>query len=162
MKGFTKLLFTSLVIMLVFNFHGCKSRTETYESDKGTVNIDRKGDKADITIETKEGETFSMSVNKGELPEKWPSEIPVLPGGDIIFSQTEAQSNMQQISIETKKTIDEAMDFYKKSLESGGWSAENTMTMPQMKMVTAKKDGRDLMLQIARAEDKTHIQIIIK
>lgn len=162
MKSFAKLLFTSLIIMLVFNFHGCKSKTETYESDKGKVKIDREGEKADITIETKEGETFSMSINKGELPADWPAEIPVLPGGDIIFSQTEAQSNMKQISIETKKTVDEAMEFYKKSLDSGGWSIENTMKMPQMNMVTAKKDGRDLMLQVARAEDKTNIQIIIK
>ena len=69
---------------------------------------------------------------------------------------------MQQISIETKKSVDETIDFYKKSLTSGGWSIENTMTMPQMNMVTAKKDGRDLMLQVAKAEDKTHVQIIIK
>ena len=119
-------------------------------------------EKADITIKTKEGETFSMTINKGELPEGWPSDVPVISGGNIVFSQTEAQSNMRQISIESEKPMVDAMAFYKEKLNSGGWNIENTMSLPQMNMITAKKNSKELMLQIAETEGKTHIQIIIR
>jgi hypothetical protein len=128
------------------------------------VKIDRAGEKADITIQTKEGDSLKMSINQGTLPEGWPSEIRVLPGGRIIFSQTEAKSNMQQISIETEKSVNDAMDFYKNILSSGKWGIENTMNIGSMNMLTAKKDDREIMLQVVDApgESKTHVQIIIK
>jgi hypothetical protein len=152
----------SLFIML--SIHACKSKTETHVTDKGTVKIDRAGEKADITIQTKEGDSLKMSINQGTLPEGWPSEIRVLPGGRIIFSQTEAKSNMQQISIETEKSVNDAMDFYKNILSSGKWGIENTMNIGSMNMLTAKKDDREIMLQVVDApgESKTHVQIIIK
>ena len=152
----------SLFIML--SIQACKSKTETHVTDKGTVKIDRAGEKADITIQTKEGDSLKMSINQGTLPEGWPSEIRVLPGGRIIFSQTEAKSNMQQISIETEKSVNDAMDFYKNILSSGKWGIENTMNIGSMNMLTAKKDDREIMLQVVEApgESKTHVQIIIK
>jgi len=151
-------------LFMVLSIHACKSKTETHVSDKGTVTIDREGEKADITIETKEGDSVKMSINQGNLPDGWPSEIKVLPGGTIIFSQTEAKSNMQQISIETEKSVNDAMDFYKDVLNSGQWSIENTMNIGSMNMLTAKKDDREIMLQVVEepGESKTHVQIIIK
>ena len=162
MKGLSRMLLVVLSLFIASGFYACKSKTETHESDKGKVEIDREGEKADITIETKEGETFTMTVNKGELPEGWPTELPVLPGGNIVFSQTEAKSNMQQISIETEKPMADAMEFYKKKLNTGGWNIENTMTMPQMNMISAKKSNRELMLQTMDVDGKTQIQIILR
>ena len=103
-----------------------------------------------------------MTINKGELPEGWPSDIPVISGGNIVFSQTEAHTNMRQISIESKKPMADAMAFYKGKLNSGGWNIENTMSLPQMNMINATKKSKELMLQIAEREGKTHIQIIIR
>lgn len=165
MKISLKMLLTVLVsFVMMLSIHACKSKTETHVTDKGTVQIEREGEKADITIQTKEGESLKMSVNQGKLPDGWPSEIKVLPGGTIIFSQTEAKSNMQQISIETEKSVNDAMDFYKEVLSAGDWGIENTMTMGSMTMLTAKKDDREIMLQVVEApgESKTNVQIIIK
>jgi hypothetical protein len=151
-------------LFILMSFYACKSRTETHVTDKGTVKIDREGEKADITVQTKEGESVKMSINQGKLPEGWPSEIEVLPGGNIIFSQTEAKSNMQQVSIETEKSVNDAMDFYKNILHSGKWGIENTMNIGSMNMLTAKKDDKEIMLQVVEAPEKskTHVQIIIK
>jgi hypothetical protein len=151
-------------LFMMLSIHACKSKTETHVTEGGTVKIDREGEKADITIQTKEGESLKMSINQGTLPEGWPSEIKVMPGGKIIFSQTEAKSNMQQISIETEKSVNDAMDFYKNILSSGKWGIENTMNIGSMNMLTAKKDDREIMLQVVEApgESKTHVQIIIK
>ncbi|KPK02560.1 MAG: hypothetical protein AMK71_01810 [Nitrospira bacterium SG8_35_4] len=165
MKNYLKGWMTVMMsLFMVLSIHACKSKTETHVSDKGTVTIDREGEKADITIETKEGDSVKMSINQGNLPDGWPSEIKVLPGGTIIFSQTEAKSNMQQISIETEKSVNDAMDFYKDVLNSGQWSIENTMNIGSMNMLTAKKDDREIMLQVVEepGESKTHVQIIIK
>ncbi len=56
----------------------------------------------------------------------------------------------------------DALNYYTEKLNAGGWGIENTMNMPQMNMITAKKSDRELMLQIADAGGKTHVQIIIK
>lgn len=165
MNNYFKILVTVLMsLFMVLSMYACKSKTETHVTDKGTVTIDREGEQADITIQTKKGESITMSINQGKLPEGWPSEITVLPGGKIIFSQTEAKSNMKQISIETEKSVNDAMDFYKGVLDAGEWGIENTMTIGSMNMLTAKKDDREIMLQAidAPGESKTHVQIIIK
>lgn len=158
MKHYFKISVTAMMsLFILMSFYACKSRTETHVTD-------REGEKADITIQTKEGESVRMSISKGELPEGWPSEIEVLPGGTIIFSQTEAKSNMQQVSIETEKSVNDAMDFYKNILHSGKWGIENTMNIGSMNMLTAKKDDKEIMLQVVEAPEKskTHVQIIIK
>jgi hypothetical protein len=165
MKNYFKISMTAMIsVFIMLSIHACKSKTETHVTDKGTVKIDREGEKTDITIQTKEGESLKMSINQGTLPEGWPSEIKVLPGGNIIFSQTEAKSNMKQISIETQKSVNDAVGYYKEVLSSGGWGIENTMNIGSMNMLTAKKDDREIMLQVVEApgESKTHVQIIIK
>lgn len=165
MKIYLKVAITAIMsLFMMLSIHACKSKTETHVTDKGTVTIDHEGEKADITIKTKEGDSVKMSVNQGSLPDGWPAEIKVLPGGNIIFSQTEAKSNMQQISIETEKSVNDAMSFYKDILNGGKWSIENTMNIGSMNMLTAKKDDREIMLQVVEApgESKTHVQIIIK
>lgn len=157
-----KITIISIMISIIAALYACKSETETYTSDEGTVQIDRTGEKADITIKTKEGETYSMSVNKDELPKGWPSEIPVLPGGNIVFSQSDEKGNMQQLSIESKKSLADTLDFYKKTFDAAGWDIENTVSMPQMQILNAKKDDRELMLQIAEDGSKTLIHLLIK
>jgi len=144
--------------------HGCSSKTETHVTDKGTATIHHEGEKADITVQTKEGESLRMSVNQGKLPDGWPSGIAVIPGGTIIFSQTEEKSKMQQVSIETEKPAGEAMEFYKDILRSEKWDIENTMNMGSMNMLSAKKDDREVMVQVVEnpGESKTHVQIVIK
>ncbi len=162
MKYSFRLLMLLLSLFIMAGLSACKSKTQTYESDGGKVEVNSEGEKADITIKNKDGETFKMTVNKGELPNGWPSEIPVISGGNIIFSQTESKSNMQQVSIETDSSMADALNYYTEKLNAGGWGIENTMNMPQMNMITAKKSDRELMLQIADAGGKTHVQIIIK
>jgi hypothetical protein len=165
MKHYFKVSLTAVMsVFMLLAIYACKSKTETHVTDKGTVKIDRDGEKADITIQTKEGESVRMSINQGKLPDGWPSEIGVLPGGTIIFSQTEAKSNMQQVSIETEKSVNDAMDFYKGVLRSGKWDIENTMNIGSMNMLTAKKNDKEIMLQVVEAPEKskTHVQIIIK
>ena len=159
-KGIT-FLFTMSIVIVFLNLHACKSETKTYSSDEGTVTVDRAGEEADITIKTKEGETFSMTVKKGELPKGWPSEIPVLPGGNIVFSQSAEKGNMLQVGIETKKSVADSLEFYKRTLTSRGWNVENEMSMPKMQMLNVKKDDSVAMLQIVEDGSKTHIQIIL-
>jgi len=162
MAHFIKISIMPIILFLLTAPYACKSETETYTSKEGSVKIDRAGDKADITINTKDGEMYSMSVNKGDLPEEWPSEIPVIAGGSIVFSQTDAKGMTQQVSIETKQSAKDALEFYKKTFTSTGWNVENTMSMPQLQILNAKKDVSEIMLQIAEDEDKTHIHLILQ
>lgn len=161
MKRTIRHLSILLAIALIISVYACKSKTETYVSDEGTVTVDSEGKKADITIKTKDGETYTMNVNKGTLPDGWPSDVPVISGGSILFSQSNASGKMQQISIETTQSIEDALDYYRKTLTSGQWNIQNTMSMQNMKMFNAAKDSKELMLQAVRDGSKTQIQIII-
>ncbi len=154
MKRLIKLLLVLLFVFSLSLFPGCKSGTDSHVADK---------EKGNITFQTGEGESFTVSINSGELPEGWPSGIPVLPGGKLVFSQVESKNNIRQISIKVKKPRVEALEFYMDKLNSSGWDIQSTMNITNMNVVTAKKDNKELILQVSdRDEDSTHIQIIVR
>jgi len=162
MDKFIRISVIAMSIFAIAAVTSCKSKTETYTSDKGSVKVDSEGEKADITITTEKGETYSMSVNKGELPKNWPSDIPVIPEGKILFAQSDSKGDMQQLSIETKTSMTDCLEFYKNIFNTQGWNVGNSMNMHNMQILNAKKDNRELMLQITEDDDKTIVHFIVK
>ncbi|NOZ68209.1 MAG: hypothetical protein GXP46_02950 [Deferribacteres bacterium] len=116
-----------------------------------------------ITFQTGEGESVTVSINSGELPEGWPPEIPVLPGGKLVFVQAASKKKIRQINIEVKKPRVETFDFYMDRLNSSGWDIQSTLKLSGMNVATAKKGKEELILQVSdREQDITHVQIIVK
>lgn len=148
--------------ILMLGLQGCTSQEETIIEGDQKVTVRESGEKTDITVTTKEGETHRMSINAGEVPADWPADIPVLPGGRIVLSQSEGEGAMQHVSIESESAKkNEALTFYRDALASGGWTVENSLSMPGIEVLTARKEGKEAMLQIAEQDDRTHIQIIL-
>ena len=146
---------------VLLGMHACTSKEKTVTEGDQKVTVRESGEKTDITVTTKDGETHRLSINEGEAPADWPADIPVLPGGRIVLSQTGEGGAMQQVSIESESAKkDEALTFYKDVLASGGWTVENSLSTPVLEILTARKDGKEAMLQIAEEDDGTHIQII--
>jgi len=154
--------YVTTFIVVAFALISCEPEREIIETDEGTIEITQDNDKTDITVKTEVGESLTMTVHKGKLPEGWPSDIPVIPGGTISFSQTAGSEGMQQVHLQTDRSVDEAFQYYKEKLEAGGWSVGNTMSMPMMNMVTAQKAGKKVMVQVAEAEEKTFVQIAVE
>ena len=160
---FMKILFyITAFIVLAFMLISCEPEREIIESEEGTIEIKEDTNKADITVSTEKGESLTMTVLKGKLPEDWPADIPVIPGGEISFSQTAGSEGMQQVHLQTDRSVDEAFQYYKEKLESSGWSVGNTMSMPMMNMFTAQKAGKKVMVQVAQTEERTFIQIAVE
>ncbi len=157
MKRLIKLSFVLLAVFSLSLFlPGCKSGPDKEKTDKT-------GEKGNITFETKEGESFTVSINSGELPEGWPPGIPVLPGGNLLFSQTGSKGNIRQINIEVKMPRSEALEFYMDKLNSSGWDIQSTMSITRMHVVTAKRNNKELILQVSDTDEGiSHIQIIVK
>ncbi len=153
--------FILLIALTLSSFQACTSKTETFETDEKSVKVEKEGKQTHITIQTKEDTTHHMAINKNELPGGWPSEVPVLPGGDIVFSQSDAQGKMQQINVETQKSPGEALKFYEEIFSSKGWNIGSSMSMPRVEVLTAEKSGREAMVQVVQDKNKTVIQIII-
>jgi hypothetical protein len=154
--------YATTFILLAFALVACEPEREVIETDEGTIEITQDNEKADITVKTDVGDSMSMTVHKGKLPEGWPADIPVIPGGEISFSQTAGSEGMQQVHLQTDRSVDEASQYYKEKLEGSGWSVGNTMSMPMMNMVTAQKGGKRVMVQVAQTEDKTFVQIAVE
>lgn len=151
-----------IMSLIVIGLSGCKSKTETYTSDKGTVTVEQKGDQSNITYTSKEGKTTqTMEVNQAKLPDDWPAELPVMEGGTIVFSQSmsEGEQKAQQIHIDTSASVADAKNFYENKLKSAGWNIEGTASMQQMTVMNAAKDNHVVMIQIMTDEGKTRVII---
>ncbi|GEM_PF-5201680 len=150
---------TELSLVLVFTFGilmiaGCRPAKDTRVVEK---------EENRIVLRTGEGESVTVSMNSGELPEGWPPEIPVLPGGKLVFAQAGSKKNIRQINIEVKKPRVETFDFYMDRLDSAGWDVQTTMKLTGMYVATAKKGGEELILQVSdREQGVTHVQIIVR
>lgn len=149
----------SLAVMLVY---GCKSKTETYTTEQGTVTVDQKGEQANITYTSKEGETTqTIEVSQAKLPDDWPAELAVIKGGTIVFAQSisEGEKKAEQIHIETNASIPDAKNFYEGKLKDAGWNIEGTASMPQMTVMNATKGDHVVMIQLMTDEGKTRLII---
>jgi len=154
--------YITIFIVLAFVLISCEPEREIIESEEGTIEIKEDTNKADITVSTEKGESLTMTVHKGRLPEDWPSDIPVIPGGEISFSQSSGSEGMQQVQLQTDRSVDEAFQYYREKLQSSGWSVGDTMSMHMMNMVTAEKAEKKVIVQVAQAEDRTFVQIAVE
>lgn len=143
-----------LLALSLLTFAGCKPAKDARVTEK-------RGDR--ITFQTGKGESVTVSINSGELPEGWPPEIPVLPGGRLVFAQSGSKKNIRQINIEVKKPRVETFEFYMDKLNSSGWDIQSTMKLTGMYVAAAKKNNEKLILQVSDREPGiTHVQIIVK
>ena len=53
------------------------------------------------------------------------------------------------------------MDLYKKGLDGNGWKTESTMTTPQLTILSATKDQRQVMLQITDSGNKRSVMQVV-
>jgi hypothetical protein len=134
------------------------SRSRTYTTSDGKVSVEQKGkDASRITVAGKDGNTSTLSFNENKVPDDYPKDIPVYSPAKVIMAQSASDQNARNLVLESQDPSDSIVAFYKKGLESNGWSTENTLTTPQMTMLTAKKDKRQVVLQISDDHSKRSI-----
>lgn len=116
------------------------------------VNIDRNID-GSATYSNEEG---SVTVGANSYPDNWPSDAPKYNGAKIQYSGTSNPQTRQvgtAVVFATSDDTQKVVDFYKKELPSNGWTIEQTATMGEMTIISAKKGNSTFAAQIVKTED---------
>ena len=153
----------SLIALCVFALLalGC-GKEQTISTQSGDVKVTKKGDS--ITFETKEkGEKVNVAVAGGDkgvaLPEKFPSDVPVMPGAIVKVAMTTGDGMSVQFSVKASQA--DAVKFYEENLKAKGWAIEATMNMGASSMLSAKKGKRECVLNVVTEGGGSIVQVMV-
>lgn len=133
-------------VLLAF---GCGKET-TVSTPTGQATVTQKGDKTTIEMKSGTGEKVNISASdKGvALPADFPGDIPVMPGAVVKMAMTTGGNLSVHFSV--KASPADAMKFYEENLKAKGWKIDATMNMGDASMVSAEKEKRKCVLNIAK------------
>lgn len=130
---------------------GCGKET-TVSTPTGDAKVTQKGNVTNIEMKSSKGEKVNIAASdKGvALPEGFPNDIPVMPGAVVKMALTTGGNLSVHFSV--KSTPADAMKFYEENLKAKGWKIDATMNMGEASMVSAEKDKRKCVLNIAKED----------
>jgi hypothetical protein len=126
-----------------------ETTTYNYSNDGGTMTV--AGEKGKMTITT---------GKSAAIPENFPKDVPQYPGAELQTVMTNTEEGVSSIEATTADALDKVMDWFKDQVAKNGWQPDQTMTMDgdsPMRMMTCKKENRQLMLNITSSGGVTHI-----
>lgn len=126
---------------------------------KEGVKVDQQSGAVEIT--TQDGQsTFSSEAT---LPENYPSDIPVYPGAEVVYSVVK-DGDGSNVTFRTSDSLAEVVDFYEAQLASQGWSkTQNQASYFTSGIGFAEKNPRSLALIISEEnkDGKTSTVIVV-
>lgn len=140
----------SLTALCVFSLFvsGCGEKT-TVSTPTGDIKMSQKGDS--ITFEMKDkGEKTNVAISGSDkgvaLPEKFPSDFPVMPGAIVKVAMTTGEGMSVQFSVKASQA--DAVKYYEENLKTKGWNIEASMNTGASSMMSAKKGNRECVLNV--------------
>lgn len=156
----------ALVLCLVplFVLAAC-NRSKTISTPSGDVKVEESGKngQSTVTFTGKEGEKFTINSEGGKVPDDYPKDVPVAGGAKVMMATTATNEGNTGTSLilESTDSHEKVLAFYKKGLADNGWKIETTISQPNVTIIAASKDKRNLSLQIGESEGKTSITQIV-
>jgi len=139
------------VVSLALSLVACQSiaekATEAAVERATGAKIDNGGEQ--ITIQGEDGSEFTASSD-GELPDGFPSEVPVHDGR--IVSSMKADNGFS-IAIEADAGIDDVLEWHKKEFADGGWTVVNEMKIDDGGAIGAEKGDMTVQVTVGVASD---------
>ena len=136
---------------------GC-NRSKTYSTPDGKVTVEDHGKSGDstVTITGKNGEQVTINSEGGKLPGDYPKDVPVASGAKVVMATNvnNEKDRGSNLVLESTDSLEHLVAFYQKGLNDNGWKVNATLSQPQMTVITAAKDTRELSLSIQQAEGK--------
>lgn len=132
--------------------------------DDGNVSIQGGGENGDesFTIDSENGETVVESdggtavfTQGGDLPDGFPSDIPVPSDMAIIYAQAANSEDGQAFSIagSSSMSLDDVIADTQAGLESAGYDEMQVTTTPDGALLTYRGDTHDVMVVIGTGGD---------
>lgn len=166
-----KVLVLLVVICLVPAAFGCKKASEKMaEKAIEKAMESESGEKADVDIsegkisikskETGEEGIWEMSGKGGlDLPDDFPSDVPVYPDAELV-SSLRAAGGINLVFI-SKDESEKIRGFYKDGFEDSGWEIIQEMKMPNAYSLGAEKGDMQAVVMIADSDDGNNITITV-
>ena len=153
----------SLTALCVFALlaSGC-GKEQTTSTSVGDVKVTKKGD--NITFETKDkGEKVNVAISGSDkgvaLPDKFPSDFPVMPGAIVKVAMTTGEGMSVQFSVKASQA--DAVKFYQENLKAKGWNIEASMNTGASSMISAKKGNRECVLNMVTDGGGSIVQVML-
>jgi hypothetical protein len=153
-------IFLALLLTGVLAAGGCGS-SDTYTGPNGekvTVSKDGKS----IDVKSAGQGNGKIDISRGgqgvALPDDFPKDVPVYPGGTAI-SSIKSDDGMV-VTLQTADAFDAVVDFYAKELKTQDWTTNSTLKLPTGTTYVNTKEKRNLSVSITGG-DKTMIMLMI-
>ncbi len=126
------------------------------------INLDKDGESGSITLKGKDGEEVTISSNKTELPDDFPSDVYVIDGEQQgVGNMSTKEGQVVTFGVKTDTDFAEVKETIIEKMKSNGW--ENTMTMgsgeESMQMYT--KGDNSVTLTVGKENDKVIVAYIV-
>jgi hypothetical protein len=149
-----RLAVLSLTLLLAA---GC-SRSKTYSTPEGSVTVHDNGKpgQSAVTITGNNGEKMTINSEGAKLPDGYPKDVPVASGAKIVMATSvdNKTTHGSYLVLESADSLEKNLAFYKQGLADNGWKIDATVSQPQITIISATKDTRELSLSLQQAEGK--------
>lgn len=152
---------TAILLVLILSMAaGCSSIAEQAAEEivEGATGADVEVDDEKVTITGEEGETLEIEGSDSEIPEGFPSDMPVYDA-DVEGSSTltSGEGTSYYISLRTEDDFETVAVWYKDELKSEGWEivADSTVNVDGLSsaLMSAKKAETEAALSVVQEED---------
>jgi hypothetical protein len=111
-----------------------------------------------VTIQTKEGSTYTAGEDV-RIPEDFPKDVFVYTGAKVKMCMS--MPNGWNLVLETKDSVDKALEAFKGKMTDGGWEKQMDLTTEGNHMVTYKKADRTAAVTISGSSGTTQISLVV-
>jgi hypothetical protein len=153
----------SLIALSVFSLFvlGCGEKT-TVSTPTGDIKMTQKGDA--ITFEMKDkGEKTNVVISGNDkgvaLPDKFPSDFPIMPGAIVKVAMTMGEDMNVQFSVKASQA--DTVKYYEENLKAKGWKIEASMNTGASSMMSAKKGNRECVLNLVTDKEGSIVQVMV-
>jgi hypothetical protein len=133
----------------------------TIEGEDGEVvtgNVD--GEDGSFTFEGEDGDEFSMNTDEGQLPDDWPSEVPVPEGFEIVSGSSFTSGDDQFLSVFGEASDGSAwIAEYGAALESAGFVETSRFSADGDEFVTYEGNGWNVGVNASQADDGWQVSV---
>ena len=149
-----------LVLGLAACSPGERAMEEAIEAQTG-VDADVDAESGTVTLRGDEGEEMTFTADEAgiELPDDFPSAIPVYPEARAV--QYSEMGEGVQATFQVDATLAEVRDWYVEQLEDGGWEIQMNTIMQDGGMMSAEREEESLSLILGAEEEGTMIIITL-
>ncbi len=159
----TRLLVVAVALLSALALVGCQSIADKAAEKAAEIAIEQTTgaeiDQEDgsVTIKGEDGTEITASEG-GELPDGFPTDVPVFEG-PVISSVKSGNSFM--VVIETDKSVDEVNDWYKDQLKDSTWKIIFETKSEDGAAIGGERDDANLQVTITSdGEAKTNISLM--